>query len=139
MIVGDVIRMMTVAKKIVERLVIWEMLDCRQLEPGQAHVVRIKVDRHNSLGLVYQVIENIATTAGDGEEAGIWSELKRFGINPRIFPDLVVNKASKPEREHSLKNTTSASEPMVVYCFLEMSFSAWSWDNAGHVMTEPGD
>ena len=77
-------------------------------------MVGVEVDGHDPLGLVDQVVEDIAAAAGDREDARFGAHLQSLRVDPRVFPDLVVNKALEPEREHPLQHAPLAGEFVVV-------------------------
>ena len=90
------------------------MLDRGQFQPREAHVVGIEINRHDPFGLVHQIVEDIAAAAGDRQEARFRRESEGLGIDPGVLPDLVVDKALEPHREHALEHAPLAGQAMVV-------------------------
>jgi hypothetical protein len=108
-----------VAEKPVERFVVGQVLDRGELEPREAHVIRVQVDGDDACRAMHEVVEDVASAARDRQHARLRSELERRGVDPRVLPDLVVDEATKPEREHPLEDTPLGREAMVVDRFLE--------------------
>ena len=131
-VVGEVVLVLAVAEEFVERFVVGKMLDRGELQPREAHVVVVEVNRHDPLRLVDQIVEDVAAPAGNREQARVRADLKRLGVDPRILPNLVVDKAAKPHREHALEHAALAGDLVVMNSFFEVGCGAWAGGKLGH-------
>ncbi len=107
-IVGQIVFVLTIPEEVIETLVVREVLDRRQFETRERHVVGVEVNGNDSLGAVHKVVEHVAATAGDRQQLRFGTDAQGFGVDPRVLPDLVVYKAPEPKREHPLEHASAA-------------------------------
>lgn len=70
------------------------MADSRQLEFEKGGLVGIAVDAIDGCGLAQQIIQGVATGAGDGRNSITRTNRKRDAVHIGIFPTLVVDQIS---------------------------------------------
>ena len=75
----------------------------RKLESRQRDVIGVEIDRDDTLGVRGQIVQNVATARGDGDQRVMRLKRERFHVDIGVFPDLVVDKSLEHHREETLK------------------------------------
>jgi hypothetical protein len=93
-----------------ERLMVRKKSQRGKLESEQKNVMAVNVYRRYRLAVVEQVVDRITSPGRDGQHSRIAVQRECLGIDPRIFPDLVVDKGVKPDRKKSLEESPTGNE-----------------------------
>ena len=72
----------------------------------------VKIDGGDRLRIFQKIVQRIASAGRDSKYARILVELEGLNINSRIFPDLVIDKRVKPNREQPLEYTLTRAEAL---------------------------
>jgi hypothetical protein len=68
-------------------------------------MMTIKIDGRYGFRTFDQIIKGVAPAGRDRQDPGMRVKPESEKINPRIFPDLVIDKGVKPGREKLLLNS----------------------------------
>ena len=78
----------------------------------------IQINRRDRLRILEKIVDRIASAGRDRQDARILVELESLHIDPRVFPNLVVNKRVEPDGEELLKYTLTRTETLSLNCCL---------------------